>query len=51
MYHSVGLLPLKKDPENIFIQDGTNSENDWIRFYSLDEIPRVENPDKGYCYN
>jgi penicillin amidase len=47
-YMAVGRLPVRKYPEDIFIRNGSNSENDWIRFYNSSEQPRVIDPTKGF---
>ena len=47
-YYSLGHIPIRNNPENIYIQDGTKSINDWVRFVSPEENPRVIDPDRGF---
>ena len=39
---------MRNNPQNIFVQDGSKRENDWVRFYTEEEQPRVLDPKKGY---
>ena len=44
--------PIRKHPfASAYIQDGSNSENDWKGYVSFDELPKVINPKRGYIAN
>ncbi|MCO6475523.1 MAG: penicillin acylase family protein [Phaeodactylibacter sp.] len=43
-----GSLPLKRDQQGRFIQDGRDPENAWYGFIPRDQIPRVANPEQGF---
>ncbi len=43
-----GSLPLKRDQQGRFIQDGSDPENAWYGFIPRDQAPRVANPERGF---
>ncbi|MCP4443401.1 MAG: acyl-homoserine-lactone acylase [Aureispira sp.] len=47
-----GLLP-KRNPKFNFNKNllGNTSENLWDEYYTIEELPHVENPDCGYVFN
>lgn len=47
-YCNIGRLPVRSNPEDIFVKDGSDSNNDWLRFYNKSEQPRVVDPRKGF---
>ncbi|KRW99262.1 hypothetical protein PPERSA_03968 [Pseudocohnilembus persalinus] len=48
-FYSTGRLPIRKNPkQGLFIQDGTNSENNWMGFTKPDELANILDPNKGY---
>ena len=43
-----GNLPVKRDQQGRFIQDGSESENAWNGYIPRDQIPQVLNPERGF---
>lgn len=43
-----GSLPLKKNEQGKFVQDGSSSSNAWKGFIPYTDIPRVKNPSRGF---
>lgn len=43
-----GSLPVKRDQQGRFIQDGSESENAWNGYIPRDQIPQVLNPERGF---
>lgn len=43
-----GDLPVKRDQQGRFIQDGSEKENGWNGFIPRDQIPQVLNPERGF---
>ncbi|MEM6380975.1 MAG: penicillin acylase family protein, partial [Bacteroidota bacterium] len=43
-----GSLPVKRDQQGRFIQDGSKSSNGWNGFIPRDQLPQVLNPERGY---
>ena len=43
-YLNIGHLPVRNDPGNIFILDGTKKENDWVRYITDNENPHIYDP-------
>ncbi|KAL4430319.1 hypothetical protein ABPG74_019478 [Tetrahymena malaccensis] len=48
-FFGMGKHPIRANPyQGAFIQDGTKSKNDWLRFNTIQEQPRSYDPPKGY---
>ncbi|MEO0340136.1 MAG: penicillin acylase family protein, partial [Bacteroidota bacterium] len=43
-----GKLPVKRDQQGRFVQDGSESENGWNGFIPRDQLPQVLNPERGF---
>jgi len=43
-----GNLPVKRNQQGRFVQDGSRSENGWNGFIPRDQIPQVLNPERGF---
>ncbi len=43
-----GKLPVRRDQQGRFIQDGSRSENAWQDFIPRDQVPAVKNPERGF---
>lgn len=43
-----GTLPVRQGTEGRFIQDGTQSKNNWRDYIPQDEIPQMHNPARGF---
>lgn len=43
-----GNLPLKRDQQGRFVQDGSDPENAWYGFIPRDQLPQVRNPEQGF---
>ena len=43
-----GDLPLKRDQQGRFVQDGSDPENAWFGFIPRDQVPQVRNPERGF---
>lgn len=43
-----GSFPIKKEKQGRFIQDGSQSLNDWEGFIPPDRVPATLNPEQGY---
>ena len=43
-----GNMPLKKNQQGRFIQDGTQSQNAWLGILPLDKVPFTLNPTRGF---
>lgn len=43
-----GSLPVKRDQQGRFIQDGSKSSNGWNGYIPRDQLPQVLNPARGY---
>ncbi|MCB0581507.1 MAG: penicillin acylase family protein, partial [Phaeodactylibacter sp.] len=43
-----GDLPLKRNQQGRFVQDGSDPENAWFGFIPRDQIPQVRNPERGF---
>ncbi len=46
-----GIFPIKKPEQGRFIQDGSQSKNDWLGFIPQDEIPQLKNPKRGFVFS
>ncbi len=48
-YIATGRNPIRRNPYNgLFIQDGTNPDNDWLGIVKGDDKPQIWDPPKGY---
>lgn len=43
-----GKLPLRKEQQGRFVQDGSDLQNDWNGHIPMKAIPQVKNPKQGY---
>lgn len=43
-----GRLPIKREQQGRFIQDGSKSSNGWAGFIPRDRLPAMSNPDRGF---
>ncbi len=43
-----GKLPLKKNQQGRFIQDGSTTLSEWSGFVPMDQVPSVRNPARGF---
>jgi len=43
-----GKLPIKRQDQGRFLQDGSTSTNEWLGFIPKAQIPQVKNPERGF---
>ncbi|MCF8245074.1 MAG: penicillin acylase family protein [Saprospiraceae bacterium] len=43
-----GLLPVKNKEQGRFLQDGSNSNNNWSGYIPKDQVPATKNPKRGF---
>ncbi len=43
-----GRLPVKRKEQGRFVQDGSDSKNNWQGMIPMDQIPQVKNPERGF---
>lgn len=44
----MGMFPIKKKGQGRFLQDGSNSANDWQGFIPKEQTPQYRNPKRGF---
>lgn len=46
-----GDFPIKRPGQGRFIQDGSNTQNDWLGYISQADIPQIKNPSQGFLFS
>ncbi|MEL7118760.1 MAG: penicillin acylase family protein, partial [Bacteroidota bacterium] len=47
--HIAGDMPIKRNQQGRFFQDGSNSSNQWAGIIPFDQLPNIKNPERGYA--